>query len=151
MQRRPPRWKSCEKPAGLVSEGLTQVIGAGSSLRDGNKCGPGRDVQDLVVTVGNGEVLEASRHLSAGGLPPAAKPAFVNHGAGAQDPIAALGLPGEKSQDRLTLDTAGPSNACVGVQTGAKTRTVHRPSTHTSPEVTLKQGVPSLTRSARRT
>lgn len=73
---------------------LTEVIRAGSSLGDINKCCPRWDVQDLVVTVGNGDILEASPHLSAGGLPPTTNPTFVNDGAGAQDPVAALGLPG---------------------------------------------------------
>lgn len=52
-----------------------------------------------MVTVGNGDILEASRHLSAGGFSPATVPAFVNHSAGAQNPVAALGLPGDDVSD----------------------------------------------------
>lgn len=48
-----------------------------------------------MVTVGNGDVLEASPHLSAGGFPPTTNPTFVNDGVGAQNPVAALGLPAE--------------------------------------------------------
>lgn len=85
--------------AGARAGGLTQVVGAGSPLGDVNKCSPRRDVQDLVVTVGNGDILEASRHLSAGGFSPAANPASVDHGAGAQNAIAALGLAGGRGGD----------------------------------------------------
>lgn len=49
-----------------------------------------------MVAVGNGDILEASRHLSAGGFSPATNPAPVNDGAGAQHSVAALGLPGDE-------------------------------------------------------
>lgn len=108
----------------LSAEGLTQVIRAGSSLGDVNKCCPSRDVQDLVVTVGNADILEASRHLSAGGFLPATNPAFVNHGAGAQNPIAALGLPGDdesagrvKGGERNKQTEQRHKNAYVSFQT----------------------------------
>lgn len=68
---------------GTALGGLTEVIGAGSSLGDVDECCPSWDVQDLVVTVGNGDISEASRHLPAGGFLPATKPTFVNDGTGA--------------------------------------------------------------------
>lgn len=114
--------------AGTRAEGLTQVVGAGSPLGDVNKCSPRRDVQDLVVTVGNGDVLEASRHLSAGGFSPAANPASVHHGAGAQNAIAALGLGrgggtmrgrGGLLEDRETNREDSGKSASVGFQTRA--------------------------------
>lgn len=80
----------------FVCVGLTQVIRAGSSLCDVNECSSGWDVQDLVVTKGNCDILEAPRHLSAGGVPPTTHSAFVNHRAGAQHPITTLSLADEK-------------------------------------------------------
>ncbi len=74
---------------------LTQVIRAGPSLCDVNECSSGRDVQDLVVTKGNRDILEVSRHLSTGGVPATTHSTLVNHGGGAQYPIATLGLAGE--------------------------------------------------------
>lgn len=71
---------------------LTQVVGACSSLRDVNKRGSEWNVQDLVVTKGNRDILEASRHLSTGGVPPTAHATLVNHSTRAQNPVAALGL-----------------------------------------------------------
>lgn len=73
---------------------ITQVIRAGSSLRDVNERSSRRDVQDLVVTKGNGDILEAARHLSTGAVPPTTHSALVNHRAGAQNPIATLRLVG---------------------------------------------------------
>lgn len=75
---------------------LTQVVRAGSSLCDVNECGSRWDVQDLVVTKGNADILEASRHLSTGALPPSTHSAFVNHRARAQYPVTTLRLAGEK-------------------------------------------------------
>lgn len=77
---------------------LTQVIWAGTSLCDVNESSSGWDVQDLVVTEGNGDILEASRHLSTGAVPPTTHPTLVYHGAGAQNPIATLGLAGEEGE-----------------------------------------------------
>lgn len=71
---------------------LTQVVRACSSLRDVNKRGSERNVQDLVVTEGNRDILEASRHLSTGGVPPTAHSTLVNYSTGAQNPVTALGL-----------------------------------------------------------
>lgn len=78
---------------------LTEVIRAGSSFGDINKRCPSWDVQDFVVTVGDGDILEASPDLSAGGFPPATNPTPVNHGAGVQNPVTALGLPGRGVSD----------------------------------------------------
>lgn len=77
---------------------LTQVVRACSSLCDVNECSSGWDVQDLVVTKGNGDILEASSHLSTGGIPPTTHSTLVNHGAGAKHPIAPLGLAGEEGE-----------------------------------------------------
>lgn len=77
---------------------LTQVIRAGSSLRDVNESSSGWDVQDLVVTKGNRDILEASCHLSTGGVSPATHPTLVNHRARAQNPVATLGLAGEEGE-----------------------------------------------------
>lgn len=71
---------------------LTQVVGARSSLCDVNERCAGWDVQDLVVTEGNRDVLEASRHLSTGGVPPTAHATLVNQSARAQHPVTTLGL-----------------------------------------------------------
>lgn len=78
---------------------LTEVIRAGSSFGDINKRCTSWDVQDFVVTKGDGDILEASPHLSAGGVPPATNPTSVNHGAGVQNPVTALGLPGRGVSD----------------------------------------------------
>lgn len=77
---------------------LTQVIRAGSSLCDVNECSSRWDVQDLVVTKGNCDILEASRHLSAGSVPPTTHSTFVNHRASAQHPITTLRLAGRKGE-----------------------------------------------------
>lgn len=77
---------------------LTQVVRACSSLRDVDQRGSGWDVQDLVVTKRNRDILETSRHLSTGGIPPTAHPTLVNHRAGAQHSIATLGLAGEEGE-----------------------------------------------------
>lgn len=77
---------------------LTQVIRTGSSLRDVNECSSRWDVQDLVVTKGNRDILEASRHLSTGGVPPTTDSTLVNHRAGAQYPITTLGLAREEGE-----------------------------------------------------
>lgn len=74
---------------------LTEVVGAGSSLRDVNESGSGWDVQDLVVTKGDGGILEASRHFSTRRVLPTTHSALVNHSAGAQHPVTALRLEGE--------------------------------------------------------
>lgn len=74
---------------------LTKVVGAGSSLRDVNESSSGWDVQDLVVTKGNGSILEASRHFSTGRVLPTTHSTLVNHSAGAQHPVTALSLEGE--------------------------------------------------------
>lgn len=73
---------------------LTQIVWACSSLCDVNECSSRWDVQDFVVTKGNRDIMEASRHLSTGGVLPTAHSALVYHRAGAQDPITALGLAG---------------------------------------------------------
>lgn len=82
---------------------ITQVIRTRSSLCDVNECSSGRDVKDLVVTKGNRDILEASSHLSTGGFPPTTDSTFVNHRAGAQYPIAALGL-AEKNRGKDVSD-----------------------------------------------
>lgn len=51
-----------------------------------------------MVTEGNGDILEVARHLSTGAVPPTTHPTLVNHGAGAQYPIATLGLAGEEGE-----------------------------------------------------
>ena len=79
---------------------ITEVIRAGSSLCDVNERSSGWDVQDLVVTEGNGDILEAPRHLSTGAVPPTTHSALVNHRAGAQNPVAALRLAGERKVKR---------------------------------------------------
>lgn len=84
---------------GFVCAGLTQIIGTGSSFCDVNECRSGWDVQDLVVTEGNRAILETSRHLSAGGVPPIAHATFVDHRAGAQHAIATLSLAGEEGEN----------------------------------------------------
>ena len=65
------------------------------SLRDVDESGSGWDVQDLVVTEGHRDILEASRHLPTGGVPPTTHSTLVDHSAGAQDPITTLRLAGE--------------------------------------------------------
>lgn len=75
-----------------------------------------------MVTVGNADILEAARHLSAGGFLPATNPAFVNHGAGAQKPIAALRLPGgDESAGRFK---GGRERETNRQNSGAKTLTL---------------------------
>lgn len=78
--------------------GLTEVIGAGSSLGDVDERGAGGDVQDLVVAEGDGDIPEAPRHLSAGGVPPTAHAAPVDRGAGAEDPVTTFSLAGRRSR-----------------------------------------------------
>lgn len=77
---------------GFFCEPLTQVVGTGPPLRDVNKGGPRRDVQDLVVAEGNADILEGARHLLTSSVPPPADAALVQHRAGAQDAVAALRL-----------------------------------------------------------
>lgn len=74
--------------------GLTEVIGAGSSLCDLNKSSTGWDVKDLVVTEGNCDILEASSHLPAGGVPPTTDSTSVDQRVRAQHPVASFGLSG---------------------------------------------------------
>lgn len=78
--------------------GLTKVIWAGFSLCNVDECSSRWDVQDFVVTKGNSDILEAPRHLSAGGFPPATHSAFVDHRAGPQHAIAAFSLAGEEGE-----------------------------------------------------
>lgn len=72
--------------------GLTEVIGAGSSLGDVDERSASRDVKNLVVAEGDGDIPEAPRHLSAGGVPPTAHSAPVHHGARAEDSITTFSL-----------------------------------------------------------
>lgn len=50
--------------------GLTEVIRAGSSLGDVDERSASRDIQDLVVAEGDGDIPEAPRHFSARGVLP---------------------------------------------------------------------------------
>lgn len=77
---------------------ITQVVGARLSLGDVDERSSGRDVQDLVVTKGNRDILEAPRHLSAGDVPPSTHTALVDHRAGAQNPVTTLRLGGEEGK-----------------------------------------------------
>lgn len=72
--------------------GLTEIIRAGSSLGDVDERSACRDVKNLVVAEGDGDIPEAPRHLSAGGIPPTAHSAPVHHGPRAQDPITTFSL-----------------------------------------------------------
>lgn len=99
LELQPVLFKKCVAVHGFVCAVLTQIIGAGSSLRDVNKRSSRWDVQDLVVTEGNRAILETSRHLSAGGVPPIAHSTFVDHRAGAKHAIATLGLAGEEGEN----------------------------------------------------
>ncbi len=77
---------------------LTQVIWAGSSLCDVDESSSRRDVQDLVVTKGNRDILEVSRHLSTGRFLPTTYSTLVNHRARAQYPVATLRLAEEEGK-----------------------------------------------------
>lgn len=72
--------------------GLTEVIRAGSSLGDVDERSASRDVKNLVVAEGDGDILEAPRHLSAGGVSPTTHSAPVHRGARAKDPITTFSL-----------------------------------------------------------
>lgn len=77
---------------------LTQVVRACSSLCDVNERSSQRDIQDLVVTKGNSDILEAPCHLSTGDVLSTTHSALINHRAGAQYPVTALSLEGEEGE-----------------------------------------------------
>lgn len=76
--------------------GLTEVIRAGFSLGDIDERSASRDVKNLVVAEGDGDIPEAPRHLSAGGVPSTTHPAPVHHGARAEDAITTFSLAGRR-------------------------------------------------------
>lgn len=78
--------------------GLTEVVGAGSSLGDIDERRASRDVQDLVVAEGDGDVLEAPRHLSTGRVLPTAHSTPVHRGTGAENPVATFSLAGSGAE-----------------------------------------------------
>lgn len=73
----------------------TEVVGTRSPLCDVDKGRSSRDVQDLMVTQGNRDILEASCHSPTGALPPTTHSTPIRHSAGVQYSITALGLMAE--------------------------------------------------------